>query len=152
MVCQWTKMYHSSQPVLFFSWRSLKWVTHIKTSSFFTICVWSLSLPLSFCLSLPLFFSLFIFHSRWSQKPDSHGPQWFVRSLRKTQAHPRPKERDQTEDQDHPLLAQPHLERVFHLVSATGHSLGVVTCYNPIINNTSKMIWFFWGGKKKYTQ
>lgn len=52
-----------------------------------------------------------------SQEPDSYGSKWFIRPLRQTQAHPRPKEWDQTEDQDHPFLPQPLLERVLHLVS-----------------------------------
>lgn len=52
-----------------------------------------------------------------SQESDPHGPQWFIRPLRQTQNHPRPQKRDQTEDQDHPLVSQPLLERVLHLVS-----------------------------------
>lgn len=51
-------------------------------------------------------------------KPDPHGPQRSVWPLREDQAHPGPQERDQAEDQDHPFLPQPHLERELHIVSA----------------------------------
>lgn len=51
-------------------------------------------------------------------KPDPHGPQRSVWPLCEDQAHPGPQERDQAEDQDHPLLPQPHLERELHIVSA----------------------------------
>ncbi|CAG11425.1 unnamed protein product, partial [Tetraodon nigroviridis] len=50
-----------------------------------------------------------------SQEPDPHGPQRLIRPLRQTQNHPRPQKRDQAEDQDHPLVPQPLLERVLHL-------------------------------------
>lgn len=55
--------------------------------------------------------------SGWSQEPDPYGSKWTLRPLRQAQAHPWPQERDQTEDQDHPFLPQPLLERVIHLVS-----------------------------------
>lgn len=51
------------------------------------------------------------------KEPDPDGPQWIVRSVREAQAHPWPQKRDQEEDQDDPLLTQPHLERVLHVVS-----------------------------------
>lgn len=50
-------------------------------------------------------------------KPDAHGPERTVRPLRETQTDSRPQEPQQTEDQNHPLHAEPRLERKLHLVS-----------------------------------
>lgn len=61
-------------------------------------------------LSIFLFYSL-IFLSQRRQEPGTYGPQRSVRPLREAQTDPRSSEWEQTEDQDHKVLPQPHLER-----------------------------------------
>lgn len=94
-------------------WLTVNHIVHFKSSvsvesrMHLRVQTWS---PFVLSVFLPV-------SSGRSQEPDSYGSKWFIRPLCQTQAHPRPKEWDQTEDQDHPFLPQPLLERVLHLVS-----------------------------------
>jgi len=54
--------------------------------------------------------------SQRGQEPGPHGPQRSVGPLREAQTDPRSAQREQTEDQDHQVLPQPHLERDLQIV------------------------------------
>lgn len=58
-----------------------------------------------------------VLSSQRGQESGSHGPQRSVGPLREAEADPGPSQREQTEDQDHQVLPQPHLERDLQIVS-----------------------------------